>query len=523
MKAYFKKNHFKILAIVLSAIGVFAWLVFYNLDLTTIYSDAMSHLDVARLVVDNLQPGMSQLGSVWLPLSHILMLPFISNDILWHSGLAGAIISITSYVVAALALYKIIFQLSGSYLASLIASLVFALNLNMLYLQSTALTEPLYIALFMTTVLLLVKYLQSHSLRALIGISALSFFGILTRYDAWFVALVIGIIVITNEHVIRKKTIADTFGQFVLFALPVLFGLFLWLGWNLLIFGDALYSFTGPYSAHAQQTVIESTGGLITKSNFAISSWAYILATIDNIGSIVTPLGIIGWIIYLIFGYRQKPLFKLFIFIALFSVIAFNILALYLGFSILNVPGLHWNPSGTKAGELFNVRYGILALPFIAIGIGLLLATIQKKFRPALFWIVIVVIFLQGYIILTQGIITIQDGLTGSSAFVNQDIAKQISTHVKKGDRVIMSTSSYNAVTFRSGLDLKTFIHEGVSKEWNGAISKPEEYAAWLVIANNNVGEPVYTSLVTNQHSAFLKNYHLVFKGTYASLYKRNF
>ena len=40
------------------------------------YGDAIAHLHIARRVFDSHRPGLSQLGSVWLPLPHLLMIPF---------------------------------------------------------------------------------------------------------------------------------------------------------------------------------------------------------------------------------------------------------------------------------------------------------------------------------------------------------------------------------------------------------------------------------------------------------------
>src|SRR5271157_3576646 len=38
-----------------------------------LYGDAVAHLHIARRVFDSLTPGFRQLGSVWLPLPHILL------------------------------------------------------------------------------------------------------------------------------------------------------------------------------------------------------------------------------------------------------------------------------------------------------------------------------------------------------------------------------------------------------------------------------------------------------------------
>src|SRR4051812_47166267 len=52
------------------------------------YGDAESHLNIAKRVVDSLTPGFAQLGGIWLPLPHILLLPFVKFDFLWRTGLA---------------------------------------------------------------------------------------------------------------------------------------------------------------------------------------------------------------------------------------------------------------------------------------------------------------------------------------------------------------------------------------------------------------------------------------------------
>ena len=45
------------------------------------YADSISRLNIARKVVDNITPGLAQLGNVWLPLPQIVLLPFIWSRI----------------------------------------------------------------------------------------------------------------------------------------------------------------------------------------------------------------------------------------------------------------------------------------------------------------------------------------------------------------------------------------------------------------------------------------------------------
>jgi len=61
----------------LVVVSISAWGFYFQQGLTLSYNDARSHLNVARRVVDSLQPGAAQIGSVWLPLYHVLEIPFV--------------------------------------------------------------------------------------------------------------------------------------------------------------------------------------------------------------------------------------------------------------------------------------------------------------------------------------------------------------------------------------------------------------------------------------------------------------
>ena len=73
-------------------ISVLAYLHFYRGGATIAYGDAKSHLLIARRVLFADTPGAGQLGGVWLPLPHILMLPLIWNNWAYYSGFAGSVV-----------------------------------------------------------------------------------------------------------------------------------------------------------------------------------------------------------------------------------------------------------------------------------------------------------------------------------------------------------------------------------------------------------------------------------------------
>jgi hypothetical protein len=121
------------------------------------YGDAVAHLHIARRVFDSRTPRLSQLGSVWLPLPHILLLPFVQNYFWWASGLAATIPSSLSYIASCIGLHR----LARNWLdpaPAAIALVFFALNPNLLYLQTTAMTEPLFLCEFIWIVVWLVEW-----------------------------------------------------------------------------------------------------------------------------------------------------------------------------------------------------------------------------------------------------------------------------------------------------------------------------------------------------------------------------
>ena len=63
---------------------------------------------------------MAQLGDVWLPLSHIIMVPLAWNDFLWRTGLAGTLTSMPCYLIASIYVFLTARRLTRDSRASLI-------------------------------------------------------------------------------------------------------------------------------------------------------------------------------------------------------------------------------------------------------------------------------------------------------------------------------------------------------------------------------------------------------------------
>jgi hypothetical protein len=90
----------------LLSVGIFAW--FYRLGDILLYGDAVAHLNIARRLTDARNPGWEQLGTVWLPLPHLLVAPFVANDWLWRTGVGGSIPSMLAYVLGVVGIYRLV-------------------------------------------------------------------------------------------------------------------------------------------------------------------------------------------------------------------------------------------------------------------------------------------------------------------------------------------------------------------------------------------------------------------------------
>ena len=137
-------------------VGLAAWVFYLNEGLVLAHYDAKAHLVVARRVIDSLTPGWRQIGAVWLPLPHLIQILPTQVDVLYRTGAFGSLLSVVCFGVATWALSRLVLLITGSRLGAVTAAALFVLNPNLLYIQSTPMTEPLLIAATLLTVLWIV-------------------------------------------------------------------------------------------------------------------------------------------------------------------------------------------------------------------------------------------------------------------------------------------------------------------------------------------------------------------------------
>jgi len=247
-------------------ISILSFLYYLRNHASVMYGDVVAHMNIARRVIDSMTPGPLQLGTVWLPLPHILMIPFLASRTMWQSGIGGSFPSMIAYVLSAVGLFRLVRDtLSGqaepdyaARTAAWIATLTFIANPNLIYLQTTAMTEPLCIAFFVWSLVYLCEFVRGGPEKALTKCGLCIAGATLTRYDGWFQAAVLCVVATVVVFVTRRDA-KRTLARFILLALA---GPLLWLGYNWIIYQNPLEFANGPYSANAIEARISHDGAI---------------------------------------------------------------------------------------------------------------------------------------------------------------------------------------------------------------------------------------------------------------------
>jgi hypothetical protein len=475
--------------VILSAIilSVISTAYFFATDQIILYGDAESHLDIAKRVTNSLTPGLGQLGGIWLPLPHLLMLPFVSFNALWQSGLAGSIVSGISYVVGSLYIYKILMFLTKNKIAAVAAYLAFALNPNILYMQATPMTEMLLVSLFLISIYYFLRFLRNRwEILSLIAAAFYGFLASLTRYEGWFLVLIEAIIIIII-HIHNEKLYKKMEGKLVLFSSLAFFGIALWLLWGYLILGDPMYFTNSPFSAKSQQNSWLLRNELPAYKNIFVSFIYYFITSMSNVGVIIFALAIYSMFCFILEKEKRKE--KLLFIMLLLVPFFFYTLTLYMGQSVIFIP--HLTPVSFE-WRLFNVRYGLMMIPACAIFFGWLFSKSSRKNQ-----ILLLFLFLFQFCLYAVGYskaITIEDGRVGLSHAKRPDAETWMVKNYDSG-LVLLDDYARTMSIIRSGIPMENTIYIGNRNYWTDSLRVPEKYADWIVMQRNDA---IWRSIYNN-------------------------
>jgi hypothetical protein len=430
---------------------------------TLYYGDAEAHLNIARRVLDSRTPGPEQLGTVWLPLPHLAMIPFVmrasSNNDWWRSGIAGAIPSCICFVLAGTFLFAAARRVYSSVWAAAAVALVFALNPNMLYLQSTPMTEAMFIATLAALVWSMLCFRDSQSVWPILAAAAAAIASSLTRYEGWFL---IPFVVLYFLIVAKRKWHA------ILFAVLASLGPLSWLAHNQYYYSHAFEFYNGPWSAKAiyARQLAQGMQPYPGDHDWRTALKYYATAAKLVVGVPTLVIGALG----LVATFRKRSALVPILLLALPPL--FYVWSMYSSGTPIFVPTL-WPFSW------YNTRYAIAVLPLAAFAAGAIVAILPR--RAQLF----VAVALGGVPVILRwapgGFAVISPVICWKESEVNSisrrawtsEAASFLAANYRPGSGILYGFGDLTGVLREAGIPLRESIHEGNVAEYMLSTSRP--------------------------------------------------
>jgi hypothetical protein len=497
-----------------ACVAFISFVYYFQHGALLLYGDAVAHINIARRVFDSRTPGLLQLGTVWLPLPHLLMLPFLFSDSAWQSGIGGSIPSMVAYAFGAAGIFRLVRgglsinsqPTATARIAAWLSAIIYGANPNLIYLQITAMTESLYLAFFIWAVVYFSEFVQESS-RAEdelgLASSSLTKCGLclaaacLTRYDGWFLAafmcfaaLAVVLKAKTNDSSLRRS-----FAKFVLLAAtaPVL-----WLAYNAVIYRNPLEFANGPYSARAIEQKSATAGSPSHPGAHDLPvAFSYFLKSAElnmadgNWQKAWLMLLLLGTAAILILDRRLWPL------LLLLAPLPFYMLSIaYSGVPIF-LPV--WWPF-----SFYNVRYGLQLLPLFSVittvTFYFLLSIARNKIAKPVVISSVLILLAASYVSVWRA-----QPVCFREAWVNSrtrialetELASNL-TKLPHDSSLLMYLGDHVGALQRAGIPLRRTINEGNHRPWKApsdqeglwerALANPAQYVDFVVAAE---GDPV--------------------------------
>lgn len=497
-----------------AVVGVAAAVHYYRLGLSLAHYDARAHLVVARRVFDSLTPGWQQVGAVWLPLPHLLNALPVQIDWLYRTGLSAIAISILSMALTAWAITRVIQLTTGSILGGFVASSLLMLNPDVLYLQSTPMTEPLLFGTTFLAVALIAEWtlmvstpnfqLPTPNQRPSLAAGWACIAAVLTRYEAF--PIVAAAIVLAFVVLLRR-------GFSLMAAFRAVRGLAMWPTFALLAFSVNSKVSVGAFFV---------SGGFYVAENPALGNpwlaWAQVWeGLIRLVGPVIPWLAVVSAI----------------------AIIAISILLPKGGDYLKTTPG-----NGGAAGALVvvlavaasaalpfyayfkghpvRVRYDVPLVAACAAIIGCGVALLPRRLQPITGAAVLILSAWQVHPLDEKAPVVVESQREAPNREGRRAVSIYLAQHWD-GQPILMSMGSlghYMHDLSLAGFSIRDFLHEGNGEIWKYAVAHPHPVAEWIAIEERAEGGDALNWQAKND-ATFLAGYQRVAEGGGVGLYRR--
>lgn len=468
---FFKKKA-TIIITILSIISSTAEIYYlYRLHLINFLYTSSLNLNLARQTIDSSSKNIPFIG-IYSPLQHILLLPFIWNKYLWHTGYASIIISIVAYTIANVYIYKSIKLFTRSYSSPLIGVIIFALNPNILFLEGQTSPELLFFTFSILIFFYLYKFFKEKNKIYLFLISLFSALASITlSAGIIFIIVISGIFIL--KYTIFQKNLKKLEGTLITFLFIAILGEFYTVIYSLVTYGHIILTplYNGFSYIHSNSIWVY---GMSVKT---ISTY---LSSLKNILGVTLPIASIVSVIFLYLSPKKRNMYTLLFF--LLTPAMYYVTLLLIGNIKIQIT------NGVIIDRIYISSFFIL---FESVTIGVFLGVIQdirsKKLNSlkkditylSFFLVLVVYVYMiyQGpYIQRNKTLINTNNQYTKSAEnFINKE-------NINKG-RILIDLSDTSQLVNLSNINLSEIVDENNIGIWEKALKNPGKYVKYIVIS----------------------------------------
>ena len=509
-----------IVAACVALFGAIAAVHYSNLGLSLAHYDARAHLVVARRVFDSLTPGWQQVGAVWLPLPHLLNALPVQVDWFYRTGFSAIAISVLSMAVASFAISRLIYLSTGSLVGGIVAAALLMLNPDVLYLQSTPMTEPLLFATTFLAVALIGEWCGPPSLaasapslggtaarRSTLAAGWACIAAVMTRYEAFpIVAAAIGLAFV----VLWRR------GFSLMAAFRAVRGLALWPIWALAAFVVNSKVSVGSFFV---------SGGFYVPENPAqgdpLLAWSQVWEGLIKLSGPVLPWVAVASVLALVASAflsaeasakadRRKikddekpPSAGIVLVLALAACAALPLYAYFKGHPV-------------------RIRYDVPLVAACAAIVGAGVALLPRRAQPVAGLLIVALSAWQVRPFDAQAPVVVESQREAPNQIGRRAVTEFLRTHWD-GQPILMSMGSlghYMHDLSLAGFNVRDFLHEGNGEIWKYAVAHPRPVAEWILIEERAEGGDALNWQAKND-PRFLSGYQRVAEGGCVSLYRR--
>jgi hypothetical protein len=413
----------------------------------------------------------------------------VQIDALYRTGASAIAISVVSLAVACWALSWAVLRTTGSASGAVAASALLLLNPDVLYLQSTPMTEPLLFATTLTAIALTIAWLDGGvRWRSSAGLAFAA--ACLTRYEAW--PITAAAIALTAAVILRRgaswREAGAAVSRFAIFPAAAVVLFLVNSRWTV-----------GAWFISSGFFVAENTAAL-GHPGVALDQLREGLRALSGPALIWAGYG--GAVLSLLAFARSPSRAPVVLLLALAGAAALPWYAY-----------LHGHP--------FRVRYDVPLVAACAALAGAGIGLLWKRARPLAAAALVATALVQTPPLDRSAPLIVESQRDAANSAGRRAVTAYLQEHYD-GRTIMMSMGSlghYMQDLSGQGFAIRNFLHEGNGDIWTFALTDPGAVVGWVAIEEKaEGGDALY--LEARRHPAFLDRFVRVAEGGGVALYR---